>query len=466
LRSELERKLEDTLTLNDKMHTELERVRADHADTERQLELQASQATRHVEGQDEWRTRFESMDNAHQELQEQLKQQCTVTNEVKQEATTFLGEMKTLASQSNQAADREENLIKHVHRLEEQIKEWRSRYARTKAQVRTLRASSQGMSVPQPDLTQLGNLLAQDGLIKEANVTTFQIAVDELLRAARGSEPNSVLVHVRSVVVAVRDMSQDAGNASMDNEEQVKRTSNLKQKISVTTNNLITAAKNFAISKGVFPVSLLDAAASHLTMAVVELIRTVKIYPTPTIELEDDDDDSFIAESPAYYGIPYESERGNSISSSTGFPHHRFVTRQKPAVSPASERNLPFRDGGRKTAHNTSGLRVGLGAHSRDDEIEDLKVNITPIYTDVSTNNRRRLSKIKRKALYSRFNRSSAAFERMITQPLLKNTSVTSSLSSARSSAKPNISPTTATTRRSGIVPTLLCKFSQPTVPA
>lgn len=383
MRSELERKLEDTLTLNDKLHTELERVNADHADTQRQLELQASQATRHVGGEDDWRTRFESMDNAHQELQAQLKQQYTVTNEVKQEAAAFLGEMKTLASQSNQAADREEKLIKQVHQLEEQIREWRSRYARTKAQARTLRASSRGMSVPQPDLTQLGNLLAHDGLIKEVNVTTFQIAVDELLRAARGSEPNSVLIHVRSVVIAVRDIGQDAGNVSTDNEEQVKRTSNLKQKISVTANNLITAAKNFAISKGVSPVSLLDAAASHLTMAVVELIRIVKIYPTPTIELEDDDDDSFIAESPAYYSIPFESERGNSISSSTGFPHHRFVTRQNPTVSPASERNLPFRDGGRNTAPNTSALRIGLEVHSQDDEIEDLKVNITSIYTDV-----------------------------------------------------------------------------------
>lgn len=382
MRSELERKLEDALKLNDNLHAELEKVRADHADKESQLERHASQANRHVEGASEWKTRFESKDRAHQELQAELQQQCTVTNEVKQEAAAFLKEMKALASESSQAADREEKLIRQVHKLEEQIREWRSRYARTKSQARTLRASSRGMSVPQPDLTQLGSFLAQDGLIQEIHVTGFQIATDELLRAARGSEPSSVLIHVRSLVIAVRDISQDAGNSLVKDEEQEVRTSSLKQKISVTANNLITASKNFAISKGISPVSLLDAAASHLTLAVVELIRIVKICPTLAVEMDDDDDDSFIAESPAYYGISFESERGNSISSSSGYPP-RLVPRQKAAVSPASERNLPLRDGGRNMVQNSSSLRIGLGVHTQDDEIEDLKVSIFSILANI-----------------------------------------------------------------------------------
>lgn len=383
MRSELERKLKDAVKLNDNLHAELEKLRADHVDTERLLEQQASQATHNVEGADEWRIRLEDMDRAHQELQAEHRQQCTVTNEVKQEAAAFLKEMKALASQSSEAADREEKLVKHVHKLEEQIREWKSRYARTKSQARTLRASSRGMSVPQPDLTQLGSLLAQDGLIKEIHVTGFQIAIDELLRAARGSEPNSVLTHVRSVVIAVRDINQDAGNALATDKEQGKAASNLKQKISATANNLITASKNFAISKGISPVSLLDAAASHLTMAVVELIRIVQICPTPAVEIDDDDDDSLIAESPAYYGISFESERGHSISGPSGLPPQRLVPRHKTALSPTSERNIPFRDGGRNTVQNSSSLRIGLGVHVQDDEIEDLKVTILSIYGDV-----------------------------------------------------------------------------------
>jgi hypothetical protein len=150
--------------------------------------------------------------------------------------------------------------------------------------------------------------------------------------------------------------------------------SNLKQKISVTANNLITATKNYAISKGISPVSLLDAAASHLTMAIVELIRLLKICPTPPLELDDDDDDSLIAESPAYYGIPFEIERGNSISSSSGLNQQRFVTRQNVAPGSSFERNLPLRERSGNMVHNSSGLRIGLGVQTQDDEIEDLKV--------------------------------------------------------------------------------------------
>lgn len=383
MRSELERKLNDAVKLNDNLQAELEKLRADHADTERLLEQQASQATKNVEGVDEWRTRFEDIDMAHQELQAKHRQQSTVTNEVKQEAAVFLKEMKELASQSSEAADREEKLVQHVHKLEEQIREWKSRYARTKAQARTLRASSRGMSVPQPDLTQLGSLLAQDGLVQEIHVTGFQIAIDELLRAARGSEPTSVLTHVRSVVIAVRDINQDVGNALVNDEKQGQAASNLKQKISATANNLITASKNFAISKGISPVSLLDAAASHLTTAVVDLIRIFKICPTPAVEMDDDDDDSLIAESPAYYGVSFDAERGHSFSGSSGFPPHRLVARHQTALSPASERNLPLRDNGRNMVQNSSSLKIGLGVHVQDDEIEDLKVILLSIYGDV-----------------------------------------------------------------------------------
>lgn len=377
MRSELERKLGDALKLNEDLYAELDKVRADHAEQQEQMERQANQASMDIEGVREWKTRFEGQDRANQELQAELQQQCTVTGEVRQEAAAFLKEMKALASESSQTADREEKLIEQVQKLEEQIKEWRSRYARAKSQTRTLRASSRGMSVPQPDLSQLGNFLAEDGLIKEIHVTGFQIAIDELLRAARGSEPNLVLTCVRAVVISVRDISQDVGNALGKDEDQDIGISSLRQKISVTANNLITASKNFAVSKGISPVSLLDAAASHLAMAVVELTRIVKIYPTPAVEIDDDDDDSLIAESPAYYGISFESDRGQPVTNSSGYSPQRLAARQQPAISPASERKPFVRNSGRNIVQNNSSLRIGLGVHTQDDEIEDLKVGIS-----------------------------------------------------------------------------------------
>lgn len=54
----------------------------------------------------------------------------------------------------------------------------------------------------------------------------------------------------------------------------------LKPKINATLSNLMTASKNHATSFGMSPVSLLDAAASHLSATIVDLVRLLKIRRT------------------------------------------------------------------------------------------------------------------------------------------------------------------------------------------
>ena len=411
------------------MHSELEKVRANHADTERQLQSHKDQSTRQQgAGENDWKTRFENLDRAHQTLQVELRQQQTVTNEVKQEAAVFLEEMKALSTRSGQSCEREEKLVFQVHRLEDQVKEWKNRYARTKTQLRNLRASSLGLSLQQPDTAQLGRFTEPDGLIKELHVTRFQIAIDELLRTARGSEPDSVLAHVKSVVIAVRNISQDVGHPSKD-DEQAQQTSKLKARISATANNLITASKNFAISNGLSPVSLLDAAASHLTAAVVNLLRTVKIQPTPPVELEDDDDSSFIAESPAYYGIPFDrsSAGGESVYSAVSSPQppsSKANSQGKPIyhAPKVSPRAIPP-----NSSPHDSTQKAGLGLQAQDRGIEDLKVylRVRSFFDIVANPNRPRCS--TKKNSYSRpSSLSSAAFAPTTMLRRLKITPTTS----------------------------------------
>lgn len=322
--------------------------------------------------------RFEDLDRVHQELQLEHKQQQNITNEVKQDAAAFLDEMRALSAQSNQSYEREAHLVYQVQKLEDQTKEWKNRYARTKTQLRNLRASSLGLSLQQPDMTQLRGFTGQDGLIKGLHVTRYQIAIDELLRAARGNEPASVVPHVKSVVVAVRNISQDLGNVSLNGDQQSQPKSKLRSKISATANNLITASRNFAVSDGLSPVSLLDAAASHLTAAVVDLIRVVKIHPTSPTELEDDDDSSFITESPAYYGIQFDRSSGGGESVNSAFssprPPPSKANSQGQPTNPT--RKLSSRDGPLDVAQNGSAPVVGLGLRAHDSEIEELKVKI------------------------------------------------------------------------------------------
>jgi hypothetical protein len=108
---------------------------------------------------------------------------------------------------------------------------------------------------------------------------------------------------MRHVVKCVRAITGDIDHTSLsqlqsptssvngDIMNPEKQQAKLKSRVSATANNLITASKNHASSGGLSPVSLLDAAASHLSTAVVELVKHVKVRPTPEHELEHDEED-------------------------------------------------------------------------------------------------------------------------------------------------------------------------------
>ncbi len=400
LRLDLESKLTDALNLNNSLESEIAKVRADQADTERQLRSEVGQkAAWKEDGNNEWKIRFENLSRTFEELQAELQQQRTVTDEVKREAAGFLEEMKILSKRSEQTYERETDLVAQVHKLEDQVKEWKNRYAKMRTQLKTARVSSAGIPMQQPDMGQFGKqggFTQEDGLIRDFHVTKFQVSIDELLRAARVSEPQSVLAHVKSVVVTVRELTQDVGVTQTNDNDLAQQRTKLLGKVSATANNLITASKNFALSKGLSPVSLLDAAASHLTAAVVELIHLVKIRPTPVEELDDDEEGSLIAESPAdYYGIGRTSGYGESIYSSMSSP--------PPSVPPPSNRNpLPTPkpvtvNGMSNGDHAGSGPKVGLGVQGHEGEIEELKVSFSLRTYSARANHYRPFLRIKPK---------------------------------------------------------------------
>ena len=380
IRSALESNVANALNLNSSLQSELERVRSQHADTERNLRSQVDSLSRMAGGDDEWRSRYENLERDHQTLQVELREQQQVTNEVKEEASAFLNEMKILSDRSGQTWEREEKLVHQVHRLEEEVKEWKSRYARTKTQLRTLRASSLGLSIPQPEAGKYakdGVFTQQDGLIKDVHVTKFQIAIDELLRTARVGEPENIIDYMKSVVVSVRQIIQDIGDTSLSNDAPSQQRNKFKTKISATANNVITASKNFASSNGISPVSLLDAAASHLTTAVVELIRTVKIRPTPADELEDGDDGRLSSDSPGYFPI----QNAGRTSTSADSVYSRLST---PPNRPKGQGKDIFAASQRPSSRNrmlngafglgSAAPKLGFGMRAHDGEIEELKV--------------------------------------------------------------------------------------------
>ena len=283
--------------------------------------------------------------------------------------------MKILSERSNQASEREEKLVQQVHRLEDDLRDWKGRYAHSKSQQSSLSSSSPGSSVKQHDLLQTSKnaaFMQQDGVLKYIHVAKFQVAVDALLATARQGEPQSVLTQVKAVVIAVRCITQDSANSPRLDETQTQQKHKITAKLSATANNLITAAKNFALSNGLLPISLLDAAASHLSLSVIELIRLVKMSPSAPGEVEDDDDNSLIAESPAaYYGDTGRASTGaESVYSMFSQDHAPPVPPigavgqlQKPGVhQPPYQNGLP------------SGPKGSFNPRRQGNEADELKV--------------------------------------------------------------------------------------------
>lgn len=291
LRLNLENKLAEAQNLNDSMKHELQRVREDHeADIQRLREevTNAQQTSRNVDSS----ALDTELQQENNDLRHSLQEQQQVTEEVRREAAEFLYEMRTLSQQSGSTYERQAELEKTVERLEREVHDWRNRFARTKTQLRHMRASSTGMGL-EHDATQTlreKGFVNDHGLVKDVHVTKFQIAIDEMLQRARSDDPDHVVEGMKSVVVSVRRITKDVDTAQTQDEEVAQQQAKLKAKISSTANNLITASKNFAAGAGIMPVSLVDTAASHLAAAIVDLLRFVKIRTTPAEELEEEDD--------------------------------------------------------------------------------------------------------------------------------------------------------------------------------
>lgn len=294
-RSNMEKRINEAQAMNDDLRGEIDRLRemqdAEVNKLRADLDDALQQQSRGTGAQDG--AGDAELQRENQELRAALQEQEHVTEDVRREAQQFLQEMKILSEQHNPAWEKQAELEKRVETLESEVREWRNRYARTKTQLRSLRASSMGLTIEDASkYMQEKGFTHEKGMIKDVHVTRFQISIDELLMKARTEEPEKAMESMKAVVVSVRRITRDMDEMASNDDDLLRQQQKLKSRVSATANNLITASKNFAASAGMSPVSLLDAAATHLVAAVVELLRTVKIRATPAGELEDDDDGS------------------------------------------------------------------------------------------------------------------------------------------------------------------------------
>lgn len=304
--------VEDVHAENDSLRAQLEDHLRTHEVLQRQIEDHRAE-NEDLRCQVQSNPQMEDSDDM-QALREELANQEKITNQVRQEATEYLYEMRELSRQSDVAMEREEQLATQVSHLEKEIDQWKTRYAKVRAQNRTLRASTMGLPLQLFDsgiAHDREGMRSGSGIVKDTDVTRFQMAVDELLQSARQPSNEALLESVKSVVVCVRNITSDIDVAEYPTPSPSPSsphpttangvepsTGKLKARVTGTANSLITAVKQHASSHGLSPVSLLDAAASNLTAAVVELIKAVGVKQTPRDELHDDTD-SFYDDRPS-----------------------------------------------------------------------------------------------------------------------------------------------------------------------
>lgn len=383
MRFDMETKLTEAQNLNDALREQLDRMRDEHANEARQLREDLEDAR--VEAANAGPARGDAdLERENEELRAALKEQRETTAQVRREAQDFLKEMKMLSEQSGSSWAKQGELEKTIETLEQEVRDWRNRYARAKTQLRSMRAGS--MSLPaEQDAGQYvrdRGFTDESGLVRDVHVTKFQVAIDDLLRRARVEQPDKVIDAMKSVVMSVRRISKDLDAFPPTNEQAQQQRKQLKGRVSSTANSLITVSKTFAMSAGLAPASLLDAAASNLVAAMVELLRVVKIRPTPDGELEEDDDGTVTPVESQGFFSPRTAKSQSIQSGYQPDPYSQDLPRPPPfqglgrRTSMDSSSYSPV-NSPRQSANGNNGYPPasnGYGMRRVDSRTEDLKV--------------------------------------------------------------------------------------------
>lgn len=212
----------------------------------------------------------------------------------------LLVEVSDLSRRNDELMTSKDSDLIVIRDLDAQLKDYKRKYEQAKTELRSVKGrdvcfsflrfvltfhpATSALFLQKPKFDDQLPLSA-DGAIPDVHLTAFLTAIDSLLSAARGNAPTRVLTPMKSVVNAVTNILDDVRSHSRrySDPEGVHA---LEERVEATLSNLVTASKTHATSSGLSPVSLLDAAASHVSAAVTELGRVVFLRRATKAEQE------------------------------------------------------------------------------------------------------------------------------------------------------------------------------------
>ena len=191
-----------------------------------------------------------------------------------------------------------------IRDLDTQCKDYKRKYELAKTELRGVKGSCSSMPTKrtvllkpcihvatsqlflQPPKTDDSFPMSPDGAILDIHVTAFVSAVDSLLTAGRSNSPTRVLVPMKAVINAVTAIVDDLRQFERrprSDEVDLDVLRSLRDRAEATLSNLVVATKSHATGAGMSPVSLLDAAASHVSSTITEIAKASFIRrATPT----------------------------------------------------------------------------------------------------------------------------------------------------------------------------------------
>lgn len=205
--------------------------------------------------------------------------------QLRSDVESLMAELMDLGRRNDELMAGKEADLALIRDLDSQLKEYKRRYEQAKTELRSVKATSQLFTqTPRMD-DQLP--VAQDGGLLDIHVTAFISSIDSLLAAARSNAPTRVLTPMKAVVTSTSAIIDDVRayeSRPMREDIDVNSLRSLRERVEVTLSNLVAVSKTHATSSGMSPVSLLDAAASHVSVTVTEIARMIFIRKATRIE--------------------------------------------------------------------------------------------------------------------------------------------------------------------------------------
>jgi uncharacterized coiled-coil DUF342 family protein len=209
--------------------------------------------------------RTRKLEQENQGLQSQLASQQRAATNVTQETSGLLETVQHLTQQNEQLADWKESAQMKIRNLQEEIMALRNQMGKHTANV----FSEPGLMDP-----------IENGWLPHDRVSAYQNATQTLVSSARNDGASELLIAVKSVVVAIREITGDLEECQRHPEQALVDAEELDaihDNLSGSLAALVSAVKSYASYMDSASLPSIESALARLDDAVVEVVRALRI---------------------------------------------------------------------------------------------------------------------------------------------------------------------------------------------